>query len=123
MRAFQITLNGVDYSTAFNKWGVRWSPVKVTGPNEGISQGGHVIIDLLRVKDLLTLQGNDVEQRVYSALQAVCAEGSVTAVFTHPATGKTVNETMIPTLSEAAQKPMPGGKVYLSGWTLTLEER
>lgn len=123
MRAFQITLNGVDYSTAFNKWGVGWSPVKVTGPNQGVSQGGHIITDLLRVKDLLTLQGNDVPQSVYAALQAVCAGESVTAVFTHPATGERVSETMIASLSEAVQKPLPGGKIYLSGWTLTLEER
>ena len=123
MTAFNITLNGRDFTSAFNRWGVGWAPMKVTGPNQGISQGGSVIMDLVKVKDVLTLQGNDVLQSTYNALRTVCAADTVTATFTHPASGETVTRVMIPTLSEARQKPMHGGRVWLSGWTLTLEER
>lgn len=123
MSKFTISLNGEDFTAAFNKWGVSWEPVKIFGPNQGTSMAGSAIVDLVAVKDCMVLQGNDILRESFSKLQQICAADYVTAVFPHPATGETVTKVMMPTLSTARRKPMHGGRVYLSGWTLTLEER
>lgn len=123
MSAFFIKLNGVDFTKAFNRWGVSWTPYKVVGPNQGTSQNGGIIMDLLRTKDVLTLQGNDTPQETFNTLRTICAADVVTAEYLHPASGETVKRAMVPELSSATRKPMHGGRVYLSGWTLTLEER
>ena len=120
---FQIKLNGTDFSTAFHKWGVSYYPVRVEGPNGGVSQGGSTIVDLVKVKDHFELQGNSVPEAVYRALEAECVKPYVTAEYTRPGTGQTELVQMVPTLSTATQVPLREGVLYYTDWTLTLEER
>jgi len=119
---FYIELDGVDFTKAFNKWGMRYHPIKVEGAASGVSMGGSAIVDLLRVKDGITLRGNAVQEAVYRQLAAICSQAYVTASYEHPVTGNPVSKQMLATLSEANRMPM-GSKVMFDGWSLTLEER
>lgn len=123
MSRFNITLNGWDASFAFNKWGVSYQPVKVEGVNSGVSQGGSTIVDLVKTKDLLTLQGNGVNADTFGKLSLLARQDYVTAVYPHPETGDSVTKVMMPTLSPAIRTPVRTGEVWYEGWTLTLEER
>ena len=120
---FCIKINGTDFSTAFNKWGVSYYPVRVEGPNSGTSQGGSSIVDLVKVKDHFDLQGNGVPEEVYRALEKECAKTYVTAEYVRPRSGQTELVQMVPTLSAAIQVPLRAGETYYTGWTLTLEEK
>lgn len=120
---FQIKLNGRDFSTAFNKWAVSYTPLRVEGPNSGTSQGGSVIVDLLRVKDSFALEGNAVPETVYRALMEECSGAYVTAEYIRPRTGQLELVQMIPNLSKGRQVPMRNGVSYYDGWSLTLEEK
>lgn len=123
MSRFNIKLNGWDASSAFNKWGVSYQPVKVEGVNSGVSQGGTTIVDLVKTKDLLTLQGNGVDAATFGKLSALARQDYLTAVYPHPETGENVTKVMIPSLSPAIRTPLRAGDVWYEGWTLTLEER
>lgn len=123
MSRWNLKLNNIVFSTAINKWGVVYIPIKVLGQNEGTSMGGSTIVDLLKVKDKLILTGNAVPQATYSALDAVCRLDYVTAVYDHPATGQEVTKVMIPELSQGTRVPLRAGEIWIDGWTLTLEER
>lgn len=120
---FCIKINGTDFSTAFNKWGVSYYPVRVEGPNSGTSQGGSSIVDLVKVKDHFDLQGNGVPEAVYRALEKECSKTYVTAEYVRPRSGQTELVQMVPTLSAAVQIPLRVGETYYTGWTLTLEEK
>lgn len=122
MSRFNLTLNGTDVSRMLHKWGVRYTPVKVRGPNTGVSQGGVVIEDLLRTKDAFVFQGNSVLAADYLALAQICAQPYATAVYKSPQTGLQVTRAVLLDLSEGTILPM-GDNVWYSGWTLTMEER
>lgn len=122
MSRFALTLNGTDVSHMINKWGVVYAPVKVRGPNAGVSQGGQEIEDLLRTKDSFAFQGNSVQAADYMALAQICAQPFVTAIYQSPQTGETKARMVRLELSGATRAPM-GDKVWYSGWKLTMEER
>lgn len=123
MSRFNIKLNGWDASAAFNKWGVSYQPIKVTGPAQGISQGGSTIVDLLKTKDLLVLPGNGVNEATFRKISALARLDYVTAIYSHPETGEEVTKVMMPTLSAANRVPLRTEEIWYEGWTLTLEER
>lgn len=123
MSRFNIKLNGWDASHAFNKWGVAYQPIRVNGPNGGISMGGSTIVDLVKTKDLLVLAGNAVREADYRKICALVRLDYVTAIFEHPETGASVTRVMIPELSAANRTPLRDGETWYEGWTLTLEER
>ena len=123
MSRFNIKLNGWDASAAFNKWGVSYQPVKVEGVNAGVSQGGSTIVDLVKTKDLLVLQGNGVSAETFRKISTLSRLDYVTAIYSHPETGDEVAKVMMPTLSAATRTPVRAGEVWYVGWTLTLEER
>ena len=123
MNRFRMILNGVDFSTAFNKWAVQFYSIKVEGPNSGISMDGMAIIDLVSVKDHFELPGNAVPERVFQQLSTICRGAYVTAEYIHPETGQAVAKVMIPAMSAANRLPMKGHGIYYDGWTLSLEER
>ena len=120
---FNIKINGKDFATAFNKWGISYYPVRVEGPNSGVSQGGSTIVDLVKVKDHFDLTGNGVPEDVYLALAVECSLPYVTAEYIRPRSGKKESVQMIPTLSAAARTPVREGVLYCEGWALTLEEK
>ena len=123
MSRFRLKLNGWDASSAFNKWGVSYQPIKVEGANSGVSQNGSTIVDVVKTKDLLTLQGNGVDASTFARLSTLARLGYVTAVYPHPETGTDVTKVMMPRLSPAIRTPVRAGEVWYEGWTLTLEER
>ena len=123
MSRFELTLNGWDASAAFNKWGVTYQPIKVEGVNSGISMGGSTIVDLVKTKDYLVLQGNSVPAETFQRISALARLDYVTATYPHPETGETVTKVMMPTLSAALRVPLRAGEVWYTDWTLTLEER
>lgn len=123
MSRFNIKLNGWDCSKAFHKWGVYFRQIKVEGPNSDVSQGGTAIVDLVKVKDYLSLTGNAVDRDTFGKLSALARQDYITAIYEHPETGEEVTKVMIPSLSDANRKPMHGGALWFDGWTLTLEER
>lgn len=123
MSRFNIKLNGWDASAAFNKWGVSYQQTKVTGQAQGISLGGATIMDVLKVKDILVLPGNGVNETTFAKISALSRLDYVTAIYTHPETKKSVTKVMMPTLSAATRTPIRAGDIWYEGWVLTLEER
>lgn len=122
MSRFELKLNGVDVSHMLNKWGAVYTPIKVRGPNTGISQGGLEIEDVLRIKDSFAFQGNSVQEAEYLKLSQICAQPFATAVYKCPRTGETVPKMVRLELGGASIAHM-GERVWYSGWTLTMEER
>lgn len=122
MEKFSLKLDGLDCTAAIYRWGVSYQPVKVEGPASGVSQGGTVIVDLIRTKDSWTLKGNAVREDFFKQLSVICRKAYATAIYLHPETGQSVTKTVLPTLSAANRKIMHG-VVWYDGWTLSLEER
>ena len=122
MEKFALTLNGLDCTEAINRWGVAYQPIKVEGSASGVSQGGATIVDLIRTKDIWTLQGNAVREDFFRQLSAICRNAYATAIYPHPETGQNVTKTVLPTLSSAKRKVVRGA-IWYDGWTLSLEER
>lgn len=122
MSRFHMILNGRDISAALNKWGMSYQPVKVQGVNQGVSQGGSLIENVVKVKDWFSFTGNAVDEETYRFLSVACGADYVTCTYERPSTGESVSVQMVATLSAASRKPM-GGAVWYDGWTLTLEER
>lgn len=123
MERLSMIINGWDCSFAFNRTSAGYAPVKVEGRNSGTATDGTDIIDLIRVKDSWTLPGNALNAENYAKLLAICSLDYVTATYPHPSTGEPVTKAMVPTLSEAARKPITGRGIWYAGWTLTLKER
>lgn len=123
MDRLSVIINGWDCSFAFNRTGAVYAPVKVEGNNSGTAMDGTDIIDLIRVKDSWVLPGNALSAEHYAKLLGICSLAYVTATYPHPSTGEPVTKSMVPTLSEAGRKPIPGRGIWYVDWTLTLKER
>lgn len=122
MSRFELKLNGTDVSRMLHKWGVSYTMVKVRGVNGGVSQGGVVIEDVLRTKDLFTFRGNSVEDADWRQLCALCDQNYATAEYRSPRTGETGEHTVMLELSGDTIAHM-NGRIWHSGWSLTMEER
>lgn len=123
MSRFGMILNGRDISTALNKWGMTYQPIKVQGPAQGVSQGGTLIEDVVKTKDWFAFSGNAVDEETYRFLSVACGADYVTCAYERPSTGESVTVQMVATLSAANRLPMGADRVWYDGWTLTLEER
>lgn len=122
MTRFQLVLNNRDISAALNKWSLSYQRIKVQGPNQGVSQGGSLIEDVVKVKDVMTFSGNAVDEETFRFLANAAEANFVTCQYQQPVTGNQVTRQMVATLSAATVLPVDGRPVYMD-WSLTLEER
>lgn len=122
MARFQMTINGRDVSNNLSKWGMNYQRIKVQGPNQGVSQGGSLIEDIVKVKDFFSFEGNALDPDTYRFFAAATEAPYVTCTYRQPATGQIVTKQMVATMSAANYLPA-NNTVWYEHWSLTLEER
>ena len=120
-----VIIDGVDFSTDFNKYGssVRYDPRE--GENGGMMLDGSMMVDILAWKAVLTLPCNDLTGDRLSALLQATLKAEISVTFWDPRLNEQRTATFIrPELSDQTLTLQTAAGVrWYSGMTLTLTEK
>lgn len=115
-------INGIDFSPYLYRYGLAIQYSKVYGDNGGVLVDGTEVVDLVKVRTILTAACNPLTSERLSKLADVCREEYVVVDFEDPNGGRQRKE-MIPDLSAANKSLTVGGITYWEGLVITLRER
>lgn len=115
-------INGVDVSPCLYRYGLAIQYSKVYGGNGGTLMDGTEVVDLVKVRTILTAACNPLTSERLSKLAEVCREEYVIVDYEDPS-GARQRKEMIPELSAATKSLTVGGITHWEGAVLTLRER
>jgi hypothetical protein len=119
----QIEIDGADYSDYFSPLSFDVSYDKVEGPNSGTSIGGTSILDVVKVKTILTLKTGLLTTEKFTKFTDMANNSYVTVKYDLNDTGNPVELVMIPTAGKARQVPLLGGGYVYKNIPFELREK
>ena len=105
------------------RYGLTVQYEKQYGDGGGIAKDGTEIVDLTRVRTVLSAACNPLTSAQLSKLALACKDDYVTVKYTDPVSGDDKTAEMIPELSAASKALDKGGLVYWQGVVITMRER
>ena len=118
---FQI--DGVDFSRNIYRYGFTVQYEKVYGKNGGQMLDGTEVVDLVRVRKVLTAACNPLTSAQLSTLEEVCRREYVAVRYTDPAEGGDVRIDAVPSLSVVNKSLVSNGVTHWTDAVITLRER
>lgn len=123
MSRISVLIEGVDFSTFFNKYGATFHYEERLGANGGMMLDGSETVDVLARKLVWDLVCNDLSDSDLVQLLPLCCRDYVTVTCPDPATGQTKTAKFIPSVGRASTLLAENGVQWFTGLALSFREK